>query len=415
MNPRNLHLLTIVSLAHAMLACEPSDGPARLEPLSGTIDEAVPGAATRPERVVDTSYDDVGARKHAIGERVRFNAKILPGTVIQTDENGRIAYFALAADAQSTYVDKLRLVADELREFQKAHLPRAAKLATTKPKQFKLLVDQYLALMGKLEAVRPRPEDLVGIELAEAHGLARIHDWQHVIGESPAPGWMSPDRNFGAPATWASPTYETIATATDKVQALLQRQPPDFEAALPEVEPIFVNPFDDSEVRRYNRLVHLYNKEVTRRRVYLAQRMSEDVITALAFIDDLVNAAPHAIEASITADHGLASQTFGKVYDGAPRAYVRESNGSDTFVKRYHARTHLLITSYPTGATVSIAGETVGKTPYLMRDLAVGASIDLALARRGHATFTKPVIVEASALGVARFEGVLQPPVRRSR
>jgi hypothetical protein len=173
MNARNLHLLMIASLAHAVLACEPSDGSARLEPLSRVIDEAVPGAVMRPERVVDTSYDDVRARKHA---------------VIQTHENGMITYFVLAADAHSTYFDALRRVADELGHLQQTHLPRAVELSTTK--QFQLLVEQHVALMRKLEAARPRPEELVGIEPAGADGLARIHGWQHVIGESPDPGWL---------------------------------------------------------------------------------------------------------------------------------------------------------------------------------------------------------------------------------
>jgi hypothetical protein len=411
MNSRNLPLLMIASLACTMLACETPDRPARREPLTGAIDEAVPGAATAPRPVVDTSFEDVRTRKHGVGERVRFHAKILPGSLIQTNENGTIQYFALAAYEHSVYIDDLQRLADELRELQKTELPRAAKLAA-KPEQFKKLASRFDELMGKLEAAHPAPEDLVAIELADGPGLANIGEWKNVLDESTTPSWPSPDPTFGLPL-WAKQA-EGIYTALDKVEAMSQRQPPSLETPLPDLRPIFVNRYDDVQVYAYNRLVRLYNQELKRRLAYLAQRMAEDVVTVLAFIDDFVKAGPHIVEGHITANHALASRTFGKIHDGAPRVYVREANGSDTFVKRHHTRAHLLITSYPTGATVSIGGEAVGKTPYLMRDLPVGSSVDLTLARRGHATFTQAVTVDANPHGVDRFEGVLQP-ARRNR
>lgn len=261
-----------------------------------------------------------------------------------------------------------------------------------------------------------RPGDgLAAIELAGAAELTDIYNWRTMIDDSADAGRLLPGPESDSPPSWTTPRYETIPGARTKLEALAQREPPSLDSPLPDVESIIVNRFNAAEVRGYNRLARLYNEEARRRRVYAAQRMEADIILMLAVIENQLMAEPHSVEARVLAEHDLGSRTFRESYGLAPRVYVQEMNGSISFVERYHSRVDLLLTSYPSGARVSIDGEHVGKTPYLMRDVAVGTTIDLALDKRKHETFTEQLTVEASSLGVTRFDAVLEPARRRRR
>ncbi|ACY13702.1 PEGA domain-containing protein [Haliangium ochraceum] len=415
MNSRSAYLLVITWFAYASLACEPRDASFQLDPLRAEIEETdatEPGTATAP--VTDTSYEDVLTQKHAIGTLVRFDAKFLPSTLIMLSQNGSDRYFALVADARAIDFDELRAAAAGLREIQEKHLSQTARLVA-KPQQLTKIVDQYLALTNRLEHALPSAHDLVAVELAEAEHLRDI-DWKYVKDKPPEPQMLPWGRKFslGFDAPQATQTF-AVSVAIDRLEMLLSKQPPWFDVALPTVNPSIVNRYSASDVRLYNKFVSLHNQEVKRRRTYGLQRLSEKAIILLTYIDDLVKSESYTIEARVTTAHEQANQIYEKSLKRTPRVYVQESSSRDSIVKRQYARTHLQITSYPTGATVSIAGKKVGKTPHLIRDLAADATLELTLDKRGYESFTETVTAKVRILGTYRFEGALKPAARRRR
>ncbi len=101
----------------------------------------------------------------------------------------------------------------------------------------------------------------------------------------------------------------------------------------------------------------------------------------------------------------IATKTYDKILKGHPALFVIEDD--DSFADRFFADERLAIFSQPVGATVSIGGKEIGKTPLVTAPLPVLKSVELHLEAKGHQPVDRTVKVTSSPGRITDLEIVL--------
>jgi hypothetical protein len=352
-------------------------------------------------RSVATSVEKLAAKAHRVGARVEAAALVVPATAIRTRLEGKARYFALAVAEDGPFVRAATQALEETR----AAAPEAVKLlhaGLDDDLKHKVAREGVEKLFERLAKLQPSPAESVAVELASFDTAANTYEWETIVGSTP----------FGLESPWGTAKelpLSDVAKTREAVKLLAQEHPPDLSHALPKYagSTLFVG---SGDLLAYKRMVKAWNVELLRRRRYAAQRAEEDLTVAMARIERLLGFRGAKLRGVVIAPNELAGRAFANAQGGRPAAWLREtSSKGETVAERCFARASVLVASYPSGATVSLAGQAVGQTPHLARDASVGTELPVSLSLEGHAPKEGVAKVVASPHGVSRFEVALEP------
>jgi hypothetical protein len=205
------------------------------------------------------------------------------------------------------------------------------------------------------------------------------------------------------------PQFAAVASfevANDILANLEAQDPPDLTASMPDLSMLglglgYFSPA--GEVRKYNKVVARFNREVGRRRRFMARRAPLELAGLAAQLRALSARTPEHLVGGVMQPAVLADRTLD--HDHAPsgkRVYLHESSG---WAARYFARTSLLFLTDPPGAAIAIDGQSKGATPYLAADLPVGTRVQVTLTAAKHRTIERTVDVTAVP---ARFRAITE-------
>jgi hypothetical protein len=370
-----------------------------------------------PRRPKPAAFDTVLAGTLPAGRVVDFPAVLLPPTAIQTTTGGKARYFVLAVRKDSVYFLGLAEAAQSLREQAPEKLAELAA-STRDDKKYQAVMSELGAILDAAVGVKISrlalvdPGEVVAVEVTGLEKLGSAYNWETVVDTNPSAARLTPVPLTSSPAVPSLPgsrrDWDEVGTRLALVN-LAQSQPPDLTRKLPEFTT--EKPFTDARhLESYNVAVELFNAELVRRREHALQRTQEEVKLALQRLERFLAMEEQTLQATVIAKADLAVQTFGRIYGRAPAAFVRERAKPDAaFASRAFRTAGLFLTSYPSGATVTIDGRAAGVTPLSLPELPVGTSVALIVAYGGFRTKEMRETVAPQSSGVKRIDLNLEP------
>lgn len=335
-----------------------------------------------PPKPVDVTFADLVAGKAKPNSVIAVDAVIVPEAIIRTEE-AQHHYYVLAVPKDAKYFQDVGKLADE-----------ADKLAPDVDKLARLVGNEtkFIATSDKVTALSKRTQELevditgaIAIELADFSSIGSQGAFETVIHE----GGIY-DVNMANMANIANMgrMCAGIPCAEDDLAAMEKKDPPDLDAPMPDLSMVQMsisgwNP-DPNEVDRYNRIVGRYNREITRRRKYVAMMMPGELAKVRASLHELATRPTEHLVGKVAALPDLAQRTLDKIHGGHPPRFVIETSGADAIAKHFYANERFLVSSYPSGADVTINGAAVGKTPVVAGPFPVGKGVDLSMTLKGY-------------------------------
>jgi len=379
------------------------------------IAQAPPPAKKAPAPAAGgtVTFDAVRGGKLPAGRNVEFPAILLPPTVVQTQSAGKTRYFVLAVKKDSSYMQSVAEGVKLLREQGFAKVKEAATVLAD-DEGFRRLsneLDQLLKTatgekIGRTSAVPP--EEAIVVEVSGMDAVATAYKWETIFDkQSPiTPSQLSvPPPVF--PSAQGYPGFAEDSVRRELVN-LSHTRPPDLSRRLPDFGS--QRQFEDERtLESYNAAVELFNVELQRRRQHAVSLTEQDLQLAIERLEHVLALEEQPLSATVIAKADIAAETYSRIHGRAPTAYVRErARPEATFAKRYFAKSHLLITSYPNGAAITLDGRELGTAPCIARDLAVGKAVKLVASKPGHKPREWSEKITAQPSGVLQVELVLE-------
>lgn len=337
---------------------------------------------------------------------LRVELAIVPDSLVTVQQNGGPkAPYALAVDPNGPYRKALAALDAEIDALAKD--AEGARSTIGDDAKFKALVDRYDALGKRVFEIQPAASEAVAIALGSFDPSRIDVQWRTVLEEGGDPfGLRVPKIEIPPITPLRLPRIgkEAYTEAERELAALEADDPPNVDKALPELKP----PLEamPGEVEAFNALVPRYNKELGRRRAYVADRLPGLVMvlreTARRRAGVVVTTV---LDPSFGPLGDLALRTYAASVVKPARAWTeREAGALSTAM---FASTDLVVMSHPTGADVTVDGAARGKTPCIITALKPGSSIGLSAAKKGFDTVTETTPILASPQSVMQRSLVL--------
>ncbi|MFO0616889.1 MAG: PEGA domain-containing protein [Polyangiaceae bacterium] len=326
----------------------------------------------------------------------RVELRILPSTLIRTETkvsgaaSSASQYFVLAVANDSPFLADVSALDGDLVALGKEAL--GASKIVSDDKAFAALVAKVVDAQKRVQALHPtNGSDTIAIELAAFEESGAKPKWVTLIDDRPD----SMLRLFGHVPGLEElhiPPMQIPGMARSTLERLAAEDPPDLEKPMPNI---------DDELNR-DALVEPYNKELMRRRAYLADTLPGDV-EELRCAVRVLGGVDRQIILERTQVSELAARTYQQSYGFEPAGFDREAGGS--FAKDYFATTTVLVNSFPNGADVTLNGAAVGKTPLVLDKQKVAAPFALTVSQKGFDPAEENAALDVSANGfqVRRF------------
>jgi hypothetical protein len=334
------------------------------------------------------------AIKQPPGTLIALDVVVLPELLIRTEDAGT-HYYVLAVPTDAPLFAELGAVGIDLGKLA----PRADKVSRG-PTEATLL-----PLVNELEAIEKRVnrpklafDATIAIEVVKLTNNLTSTSFETVINEqlgvNLAGIHVAPMNMCGG-----------VGCINDQLAELEKADPPNLKRPLPSLAlmtPMFTR---DDQVAAYNAMVARYNREVARRQRYVASRLPFEVAKLQDHVRDLSTRPSVTITATVAAPPTLAIRTYDKIHQGHPALFVVEQG--DSFADRYFGEERLAIFSQPAGATVTIGGKEVGKTPLVSAPLRVLGTVEVHLEAKGYQPVDKTVKVTSTPGRITDLEVVL--------
>jgi hypothetical protein len=343
-------------------------GPANTNPRR--VEPSRPGP--KKGEVVRTTLAALVTSSHPPGTEVRFKAVIYPASLVQVTgmmgAGGRT--FALALDRDAALFSRIRKFRTAVDSWVSSGLDRVASAIdddeTFIPRATEL--NEFLKEMNEGLKVEPSAS-ACAVRLKGIERVAGQTEWRTVINEGP-------------------PSPEEFMKKWRKENPFRPGGPRG--PALPESRP------SAAEIRE-ERAASIESIRVALliRRSMLRRMLDQPSREYTAIVEKPVD---------------IAVRTFAKGGRLAPKVFVKETGPYEsTFAARYYGKTDILLTSRPSGATVTRNGALVGTTPVIIRDLKVGGRLEVELTLEGHEKQSRGIDVELSPNGCVRVNTMLWP------
>ena len=359
-------------------------------------------AATKTAAPVEALFADVVAGKFSPGQRVTFDGVFVPEFLIQTESTEESTQqYGLVVAQDDPYLQELAKIADELDGMAKK-AARMGKLVK-REKKFLAMIKEYEGIVGRVNGARVDVTKAAAIALRDFGMVSLDVSFETVLREGSFSDFQL------EPIEIPKLDLATVKSVNSDLAELERESPPNVKSSMPNIGAVLPPlGFDAAEVRRYNRMVTRFNKELMRRRKYLAHVLPAQCAGLAHAMRKLAQRAPQAITATVrdTAD-SLASRTYREIYKADIAAVLSKIPVMTMGSRRpISPPPPCRIISYP-AATLWIDGEKKGKTPYIAENIPVATDIAIRLQAKKRRTLEKRINVKASAHRLVQIEEAL--------
>lgn len=335
------------------------------------------GFVRESDRVHHTDVEAVLRGELRNGTLVEFDAYAVPGSWVTRREwvddwlgqDERVQRAGLqmipGGDGHREHVDALINDVRTLRETIESRRPDLLD-----DDVFARLDDQRLDLMKRVRSLRRGTGEViaVGPESADPRRGWKVRTLTSAWGQVHDPFRGPPAKSKASELVEICCDFGAAEAALDHAEAA---DPPDFSRPLEYFALQEHERWNEPRVNRYNRLVTRHNRERRRRRLFYGATLPAQLWLLEQVLETEKAVGPVRVRGRVRELPPVLGSAFSRMRRHRSDTFIAVGAGVDPLADHL-GPVEIAVMSYPVGATVTVDGEAVGKTPLLLEGLSPG-------------------------------------------
>jgi len=319
---------------------------------------------------VDVSFDQIARKQVKEGTKVMVPLVVLPHTLIKSGEGSGQEHYMLAVGKDSNYYKTLKSVQSSIEEL--LYLSSDLENLFADDEQYNKIIDSYNAALDTLDTLTKLQIQAVVIELQDFESAQFNEGWDKI--QSPF-------------TTTESDTFallnDPLTTLDDSIQFEDDEIP--FDEA---------DADNEAKIDEYNQAV---DEAVRKQAMQLPQLLADLYYNLRVITRDCEQGITGKLVESDSIAKGAYQKYFGAI---TPYMIIEKDDEKWAFGSHFYKTTNLLVSTEPSGLSVTVNGKSVGLSPCLAMELEPGSTVELIISNDKGKTLKEQVALKPEILNM---------------